>query len=671
MVKSTRLAALFVAVFCMNGRMPAQERAATKKPPKASTALQAVHDFREVSISPDGHAVAWLGDGADGAAAQGIYVSELGSPVKPARRVTAGDGKAFHGEHALAWSPDGRQIAFLSDAAAKGQQQIYVVRADSGAAKKLTNLKGAVSELRWSPDAKQIGFLFIENPPRAAGPTASVPPETGVVGETVFEQRLGAVEVAAGKTRTLTPADLYVYEYAWSPDGKNIAAIAAHGSGDNNWYVAQLYTLAVASGEMKSILKTLMQIAVPCWSPDGKAIAIIGGLMSDEGVIGGEIYSVPATGGVPRNLTPEIHSSPCWLTWPQSGQIVFSEHVDGGSGIGAVDPSTGHLTRLWSGGESIAAEGRNRISITRDGKGSALVRQSFHQPPEIWSGPIGAWKQLTHANKHAPQKWGSAESLHWKSDDFTVQGWLLHPTDFKKDRRYPMVVVVHGGPASQVQPSFPSGFFDVSRLSRAGYFVFLPNPRGSYGQGEKFTRANVKDFGYGDLRDILSGVDEVLKRSPVDRDRLGVTGWSYGGYMTMWAVTQTTRFRAAVAGAGIANWQSYYGQNGIDQWLIPYFGASVYDDPAVYARSSPINFIKQVKTPTLVLVGEYDVECPLPQSYEFWHALRTLDVPTKLVVYPKEGHGIRQPEHQRDIMKRMLGWFDKYLQNGTTSAAGH
>ncbi|HEV3446249.1 MAG TPA: prolyl oligopeptidase family serine peptidase, partial [Gemmataceae bacterium] len=209
--------------------------------------------------------------------------------------------------------------------------------------------------------------------------------------------------------------------------------------------------------------------------------------------------------------------------------------------------------------------------------------------------------------------------------------------------------------------SFPSRFCDVSELSRKGYFVFFPNPRGSYGQGEKFTRANVKDFGHGDLRDILSGVDEVLKTHPVDKERLGITGWSYGGYMTMWAVTQTQRFRAAVAGAGIANWQSYYGQNGIDQWLLPYFGASVYDDPAVYAKSSPINFIKQVKTPTLVLVGEYDVECPVPQSYEFWHALKTLGVPTEFVVYPKEGHGIGKPEHQRDIMKRMLGWFDKYL----------
>jgi dipeptidyl aminopeptidase/acylaminoacyl peptidase len=224
------------------------------------------------------------------------------------------------------------------------------------------------------------------------------------------------------------------------------------------------------------------------------------------------------------------------------------------------------------------------------------------------------------------------------------------------------VVNVHGGPASAVIPHWPGEQATAGALSRRGYFVFLPNPRGSFGQGERFTRANVKDLGHGDLRDILAGVDEVLRVAPVDRDRLGIGGWSYGGYMTMWAVTQTNRFRAAVAGAGIANWQSYYGQNGIEQWMIPYFGASVYDDPAIYARSSPINFIKRVKTPTLILVGERDLECPLPQSQEFYRALKTLNVPTKLVVYAGEGHGITRPEHRRDIVRRWVEWFEQKLQ---------
>lgn len=210
--------------------------------------------------------------------------------------------------------------------------------------------------------------------------------------------------------------------------------------------------------------------------------------------------------------------------------------------------------------------------------------------------------------------------------------------------------------------SWASRFFNIYELSRLGYFVFYPNPRGSFGEGEKFTQGNIKDFGYGDFRDVLAGVDEVLKTLPVDKDRIGLTGWSYGGYMTMWAVTQTNRFRAAVAGAGIANWQSYYGQNDIDEWMIPYFGASVYDDPAVYAKSSPITFIKNVKTPTLVLVGERDGECPAPQSREFWHALKTFGVPTELVIYPGEGHVFNQPQHEQDVMERLVAWFERYLK---------
>jgi dipeptidyl aminopeptidase/acylaminoacyl peptidase len=190
----------------------------------------------------------------------------------------------------------------------------------------------------------------------------------------------------------------------------------------------------------------------------------------------------------------------------------------------------------------------------------------------------------------------------------------------------------------------------------------MPNPRGSFGQGATFTRANVKDLGHGDLRDILAGVDAVLKLVPVDPDRMGICGGSYGGFMAMWAVTQTHRFRAAVADAGICNWQSYYGENLIDQWMIPYFGASVYDDPGAYLRSSPIAFIKAAATPTLIAVGDSDKECPAPQSYEFWHALRSLGVETKLVVYANEGHWFRNPANIEDRLSRSVRWFDEHLR---------
>ncbi|HTM88674.1 MAG TPA: prolyl oligopeptidase family serine peptidase, partial [Terriglobales bacterium] len=283
------------------------------------------------------------------------------------------------------------------------------------------------------------------------------------------------------------------------------------------------------------------------------------------------------------------------------------------------------------------------------------------QPPEVWAGPVGSWKQITQGNQNLHASWGKVQDIHWTNGGTRVQGWLMYPANYEASRRYGLVVDVHGGPAWAHIPRWPETFFNTSLLSSMGYFVLYPNPRGSYGQGEAFTRGNVKDFGYGDFRDIVAGVDRVVKDFPVDNQRVGITGWSYGGYMTMWAVTQSNRFHAAVSGAGLSDWLSYYGENDIDRWMMAYFGATVYDDPQVYARSAPMTFIRNVKTPTLVLVGERDGECPAPQSREFWHALKTLGVPTEFVVYPGEGHFIARPEHQLDILRRTVEWFDKYL----------
>ena len=652
-------------------------RAGFRQQPSVERAIEtliATRNFREVAVSPDGRRVAWVVAllGADKAPTgkYAVYVSDLKTPNAEPRRVTAGPGGDY-AEHDISWSPDSARLAFLSDREKPGQLELYVAdvpgdasaRARGGAARKLTSLTGFLSGPQWSPDGQALALLFTENAVRTAGPTQPTAADAGVVEEHVYEQRLTIVDLATRGVRQLSPPDLYVYEYDWSPDGKSFAATAAHGSGDNNWFVAQLYTLDAATGAMKSILKPSMQIAEPRFSPDGRRVAFIGGLMSDEGSTGGDIYVVPAAGGEARDLTPGMKASASWLMWqPGSNQILFTELVKGLSGVATLDAATGRVATLWTGAETIMKESGVSLSVSRDLKTTAVVRHSFARPPEVWAGPVGEWKQLTRVNETLRPAWGEAKSLEWTSDKFDVQGWLVYPLNFDPAKKYPMVVVVHGGPASQLTSRWGSGLGLPLSLGAEGYFLFFPNPRGSYGQGEAFTRANVKDFGHGDLRDIMRGVDTVLKAAPVDPERLGLTGWSYGGFMTMWAVTQTDRFRAAVAGAGIADWQSYYGENQIDQWMIPYFGASVYDDPAVYAKSAPINFIKNARTPTLVMVGDRDAECPAPQSYEFWHALKTLGVETQLVIYAGEGHAISQTEHRRDILRRAAAWFDRRLK---------
>ncbi len=627
----------------------------------------AVQRFRQTAISPDGTRVAWVEslraeDGAPNGNAA-IYVAALSNP--PAAKRISAEAGAQHREHDIAWSPDSQELAFLSDAESSGQLQLYVANPSSGSVRQLTHLTGDVSDPSWSPDGKTLALLGIENAPRAAGPLVAMDPAVGVIEEKIYERRLTTVSAAGGQARAISPADMYVYEYDWSPDGKSFAATAAHGSGDNNWWIAQLYTLPATGGEMKSILQPPLQINLPRWSPDGRSIAYISGLMSDFGAIGGDIFTVPAAGGEARNLTPGMKASASWIAWLASGKILAVEIADGQSAIAMVDPAGGASSTLWTAEETVHARGWSpAVSVARDGATSAVIRSSFARPFEVWAGPVGAWKQVTRANQTVRPMWGEAKSVHWSSENLRVQGWLLFPRNFDPMRKYPLVVVVHGGPASACQPTWPGWPFEAP-LASHGYFVLCPNPRGSYGEGEAFTQANVKDFGYGDFRDIVAGVNEVVKQFPVDAQRVGLTGWSYGGYMTMWGVTQTHRFRAAMAGAGVSDWLSYYGENDIDQWMIPYFGASVYDDPKVYARSAPITFIKQAKTPTLVVVGERDGECPAPQSFEFWHGLKSFGVPTQLVVYPGEGHSFSQAEHQRDVVRRMLSWFAKYMPEGS------
>ena len=317
------------------------------------------------------------------------------------------------------------------------------------------------------------------------------------------------------------------------------------------------------------------------------------------------------------------------------------------------------MQTLWRQDEHIGFEPYFlEFSIARDGT-AAAVSYAFDRGPEIFSGALhdrASWIQRTRANVTLAPPW-IAKSLTWKSDDYDVQGWLLEPREAPKGHSA-MVVMVHGGPSWMHNPGVSPTAWG---LVEAGYRVLLPNPRGSFGQGEAFARANVRDFGGGDLRDILAGIDAALKEVPVDPQRIGMYGWSYGGFMVMWAQTQTDKLRAYVAGAGISNWQSYYGTNRIDTWLIPFFGASVYDDIEAYRRCSAIEQIKKAKAPMLLLSGERDSEVPVTQSFEHWHALKMLGVPTQLVVYPDEGHVPQQPAHKVDLVRRIVGWFDQWL----------
>ncbi len=633
--------------------------------------LNAAVRLHGVALSGDGARVAWVEQvpTPDGPAPEQsvIQVLERKDGAQP-RRVTAVKSGEARDEGEVAFSPDGRRLAFLSDAEKQHQPQLYVADLPSGAVQQLTHVQGHLEQPRFSPDGKQLAVLFIEGGADERGPLLPASRETGVIEERFKEQRLSLLPAdGSGALRAVSPADLFIYEYDWRPDGAGFAVTAAHGSGEDNYWIAQLLTLDLG-GAARVVHKPALQICQPVFSPDGTRIAFIEGLMSDAGSNGGDVFVVQTDGSAKaRNLTPGFRGSAASLRWLKGQDLLVGAQIEGDSAFLAADPSGRAAPRLlWRGPQNIVDGGWTvGAAFSADGAVSAAVQDSFSEAPEIVAGPMGAWTKLTQRNVQVKSPAGQARSLTWKSDGRDVQGWLLAPK-VPPQGKAPMVVIVHGGPAAAVRSGFSQ---QALLLASQGYYVLMANPRGSFGQGEEFTRANVKDFGHGDLRDILRGVDAAVSAAPIDPKRVGITGHSYGGYMVMWAVTQTQRFAAAAASAGVADWQSYYGQNRIDQWMLPYFGKSVYDDPAVYARSSPIQFIKNVRTPTLVVHGERDAEVPLPQGRQFWHALKTLGVETQFVVYEDEGHAIRQPAHVRDRYERIVGWFDSHLKNAPVPTA--
>lgn len=613
--------------------------------PYGLAAERNLHRFFEIAVSPDGRYVASVEGDSSPWGGEPVTRSLIlrGSDGNDAVRVRlpCGDVRECW-PSSPAWSPDGKIL-------------VFALRTPGSHA---LAFDGTLGSLRFGPDGK-LALLAVAGANKEVGATQAGAPVTGDLAGPTPEQRIAIV--GNGGLHWASPPGLFVYAYDWLPDGHGLVGTAAPGSGDNNWWVAKLYRFDATSGAARVLFApsdARHQIADPVVSKNGR-IAFVSGLMSDEVSTGGDIFTVSATGGNAVDITAGMHASARSLGWGCNGHL--QAQLLAGSETQIVE--FGDASRpsmpvvIWQGDESL--HGRDGgLALGCPSAETATVHENFGSPPEIEFGPIAHWRELTHAN--AGQTFAaSARSITWRSDGFDVQGWLLLPT--QPAGKLPLVTIVHGGPAAAAVPGFIGAGTERALLEN-GYALFLPNPRGSFGQGESFTAANVRNLGYGDLRDILAGIDAVVRAAPIDPDRLGIMGGSYGGFMTMWAVTQTHRFKAGVAAAGISDWLSYYGENGIDEWMIPYFGASVYDDPTIYARSSPINYIRIAKTPVFEYVGANDIECPAPQTQEFWHALHDLGVPTSYGIYPGEGHGLRDPAHIADAEARTLAWFRHYLR---------
>ena len=623
----------------------------------AHVSAQPLHKFQDLAVAPKGDLLVALEAPSDDPRAHMVVTLRRVADGTIVRKIDPCPTCLYSDP---VFGPDG-MLAFVARDRATGS--VRLDRADAGGiVRSIATINGIAQRPRFSPDGRRIALLVTLNAVKEAGATEAGERQIGEIGEHHDEQRIAVFDlagsVAADTVKPVSPAGRYIYEYDWTPDGQGFVASTALGNGDDNWWVATIDAIDAATGAVREIAKPVTQVNFPRVSPDGKTVAFIGGLMSDFGSVGGDVWTVPFAGGTPVDLTPRYKASVTSLYWLGDG---LRGTVLSGPDTQLVRfDARGGPNVLWSKPAGLAASD-GKVAFSADGGVAATIVQDFEHAASIYAGPTVALHPITHDNDAQPAL-VNAHSVSWTNDGYSIQGWLLVPRGADTAKPGPMIVHVHGGPSAANVPTYLAAGSLNAALIAAGYYVFLPNPRGSFGQGEAFTAANKRDFGGGDLRDILAGIDAVEKIMPVDDRRLGLFGGSYGGFMAMWANTQTDRFKGIVAGAGVSNWISYYGINGIDEWMIPFFGKWMYDDPDAYWAVSAIRTIKRARTPAFLYVGERDIEVPPTQSIEYWHALKAMGIPTSLVIYPGEGHWLRDPAHRADATRRTVAWFDKYVK---------
>ena len=569
------------------------------------------------------------------------------------------------GEKDPRWAPDGSRFAFLS-ARRGGKAQLFVMSPFWGEAGRLTEVKSGVDDFRWGPRGRWIAFTSKDTLTEQQERRRESGDDAKVWMETEQKRHLWLVNVDTRQIRRLTRGPFNVLEFAWSPDGKEIAFTSARFRVAEAESASELRVVDVAAGSVRHLLPGEVGFRGIRWSPDGRKLAVINTRGAKRGDIlrKPNIFLLNRDGSGVRNLTADFPWDVSGFCWSPDGRQLLI--------LGAYRLSSHFYRYSLAGGRaqriSEGAFTRRSFSLSGDGRRVAFLRTDPQHPAEVFVASLAQPYREDRLTDFTAALWakalGRTEVLRWKSADGTeIEGLLVKPPDYEEGLHYPLIVMPHGGPAGHYSLSFHS----LAQLYAArGYLVLLPNVRGSSGYGQAFLRANIGDLGGGDFQDLMSGVDELVRRGVADPDRLGIWGWSYGGYMAAWAVSQTDRFKAAVVGAAVTDWFSVYGHDDIQYDVEEYFRGTPYDRPELVAERSPMTYVKRVKTPTLILHGEKDFRDPLPQAQNFYLALKKRGVEVQFVVYPREGHGIREFSHRKDMLRRSLEWMDDHLEYDPT-----